>query len=372
MAEIKLALLGVGGFAANYLHAMEKPRREGVRLVGAVDPFVKACALCPVYASTQALYSAHQPDVVIVATPIQFHVEQAVEAFEHGCHVVMEKPIAATLEGANAILRARDKAGKKLSIGFQLCFDPAIRALKEDADAGRFGAPISLRAMVLWPRDQTYYQRGCGWAGKKFDAQGRPIYDSVLSNATAHYLMNMLHMVGAPVSAVQCATYRANPIETFDTAVLKATCGAGAELFIAVSHAVDRKEEQHPLFEYAYEGAILRFGSVGARGVGLTAQFTDGRVAQYGDVGLGYMENLWNMIDAIREGVPIGCPGETARLHVEALEKMRAVQPDATPFPEGFIAQTDGLRWVPGLAQALFACYEQKALPRWDMQAHGL
>lgn len=372
MAEIKIALFGVGGFAANYMHAMDKPPRTDVRLVGAVDPFVKKCALCPVYQSIDALYQAHQPDMVVVATPIHFYTEQAVAAFEHHCHVMIEKPIVANVEGANEILRTRDKAGKKLFIGFQMCCDPAMRALKADADTGLFGAPVSLRSIVLWPRDRTYYQRGCGWAGKRYDAKGWPIFDNVLSNATAHYLMNMLYMTGAPISAVQCGTYRASPIETFDTAVCKVVFQTGAELFIAVSHAVGREDEQNPMFEYGYEKAVIRFGGVGLRGASLTARFTDGRVKDYGAVGLGYMESLWNMIDAIRDDAPVGCRGESELWHVDALEKMRACQPEATPFPESWIHETEGLRWAPGLAKALFQRYKTRELPRWSMQGSCL
>ena len=108
MTKLKIALLGIGGFPENYVHAMEKPQREGLRLVGAVDPYVRACPLCPVYATPEELYRAFQPDIVVVGTPIQFHTEHAVEAFAHGCHVVLEKPIAATAEGARRILAARD------------------------------------------------------------------------------------------------------------------------------------------------------------------------------------------------------------------------------------------------------------------------
>lgn len=372
MEPIHIALFGIGGFAANYLHAMESPKREGVRLVGAVDPFVKECALCPVYASAQELFAAQRPDLAVIATPIHLHAEQAVEAFRHGCHVVMEKPIAATVGEVQEILKARDAAGKLLSIGFQLCYDPVVRALKADVDSGLFGAPLSLRALVLWPRDRGYYQRGSGWAGKRQDARGRPIFDNVLSNATAHYLMNMLYMTGGPAASLECATYRANPIETFDTAVLKARGAQGAELFIAVSHAISREQVQNPMFEYAYEKAVIRFGGFGRDGERLTAQFADGQVRDYGAVNQSYMENLWNMVDAIREGAPICCPGETALWHVDALEKMRLLQPDAIPFPKGWVVKTEGLCWVPGLAEALCACYAHCALPHWDLKAPRL
>ena len=56
MHEIKVALFGVGGYAANYLIAMVWPGREGVRLVGAVDPYCKACDLCSVYDTAEELF----------------------------------------------------------------------------------------------------------------------------------------------------------------------------------------------------------------------------------------------------------------------------------------------------------------------------
>lgn len=152
----------------------------------------------------------------------------------------------------------------------------------------------------------------------------------------------------------------------------KAASQIGAELFIAVSHAVGREDEQNPMFEYGYEKAVIRFGGVGLRGASLTARFTDGRVKDYGAVGLGYMESLWNMIDAIRDDAPVGCPGESELWHVDALEKMRACQPEATPFPESWIHETEGLRWAPGLAKALFQRYETRELPRWNMQGSCL
>ena len=372
MTELKIALLGIGGFAENYVHAMKKPQREAVRLVGAVDPFVKECPLCPVYATTEELYKAHQPDIVVVGTPIQFHAEHAIEAFEHGCHVVMEKPIAATMEGARSILAARDKAGKKLSIGFQLCFEPAVRQLKADLDAGVYGALKSLKAIVLPPRGRVYYRRGSGWAGKRFDAEGRPIFDDVLSNATAHYLMNMLYMTGAPVASIEYKTYRANPIETYDTAVAKGVSETSAELFIAVSHAAGAAHDQPPMFEYTCEKAVIRFGKVGKRGQNLVAYLTDGSVKDYGSVETTYMENLWNMVDAVRDGAPLCCPGEVAMRHVDALEKARALRPEAEPFPERWIQETDGMLWVPGLAEKLYECYNTCELPHWDLNAAAL
>ena len=369
--EIRVVLFGTGGYAANYLEALKKPRRDSVRLAGAVDPYARDFTACPLYADAETMFREARPHIAVIGTPIQFHAEQAELAFAHGCHVVLEKPIAATVESARSLLRAQDQAGKLLNVDYQLCYDPAIRAMKADADAGLFGAPVSLRALVLWPRERTYFQRGSGWAGKKFDAQGRPVFDSVLNNATAHYLMNMLFMTGAPAENIRCATFRANPVETYDTAVMKGT-SAGADIFIAVSHALALPEKTGPILEYRYERATVRWTRLGDDHAPLTASFADGRVKTYGTIDEPYMENLWNMVDAIREGTDILCTGETALLQTMAVERMREIQPESTPFPEAWIRREENLHWVPGLADALRRCYDRQELPHWDLSASSL
>ncbi len=365
MEEIRVALFGSSGYAANYLEAFKNPGREGVRLAAVVDPYAAGCEACPLYLDAERMYAEAKPDIVIIATPIHLHKEQAVQAFRQGCHVVLEKPLAGSADDAKAILAARDEAGKLLNVDYQMCYDPVIRAAKRDADSGLFGAPKEMKAIVLWPRGFTYYGRSTHWAGRRYDAQGRAIFDSVLNNATAHYLMNMLFMTGAPAQEIQCRTYRANDIETYDTAVLRAN-SAGARLFLAVSHAISPAEKQEPMFEYRYEKATLRFGGRGVKGSNVTAQFNDGQVKDYGIVERPYMENLWNMVDAMRLGMPLLCDGETALLQTLAVESMREIQPESTPFPASLVSADEDMKWVKGLASSLWHAYETTLLPELD------
>ena len=373
MKEIKVALFGVGGYGAQYPYTIAHPQREGVRLVGAVDPYCKDCDLCPVYDTAEELFANHQPDLVAICTPIHLHVEQAVTAFEHGCHVALEKPVAATMEGVQKILAARDKAGKLLTIGFHHCADAGVLDVKKDIDAGVFGKPVSLKSLVLWPRNHAYYNRGIGWAGRRYAKNGQPIFDNVLSNATAHYLMNPLYLLGEKLESLECRTYRANAIETFDTAVLRGETASGAKVFVAVSHPVYPGLGQNPVFEYRFEKATLYFNAVGGeKGERFIARFNDGTVKEYAEVGTGHLDNFWNMIDAIRDGAPIHCTGEVGAMHVEAMERMRAIQPDAVAFPTHWSREMDDFTYVPGLARAMIHCYETCTLPDWDLSADQL
>ncbi len=369
MKKIKLAIVGIGGYGDNYVQTMKNPQREDIELVGAVDPFVKECALCPRYDTMEELFAHHQPDLVAISTPIHLHAEQAEFAFRRGCHVLLEKPIAPTMEGVRRILRARDESGKMLGVGFQLCADPVLQAMKADADAGLFGKAKSLRAIVLYPRDRGYYARHADWGGKRRNGKGYEVYDNVLSNATAHYLMNILWMLGTPLRELDFRTLKANEIETFDTAIVKGRAGEDANVLIAVSHAVGRAFEQRHMFRYDFEKATICFNEVGQPGGHVVARFHDGTVKDYGQEGEGWMRPLWNMADAIRGEAPIACTGETALLHVDALERMRQLQPDATPFPARWIEEDEGMLWVPGLAQKLYRAFDTGELPDFDFTA---
>lgn len=373
MDEIKVALFGAGGYGANYLTAMADPARPGVKLIAAVDPFVKEVGACPVYATAEEMYAHHQPDLVVIASPIQMHAEQAIEAFRHGCHVAMEKPIAPTMQEVRDILKARDEAGKLLSVGFQFCVGKMMQDVKRDLKAGVFGRLKRMRAIVLWPRGESYYRPGVGWKGRKYDAEGRPIFDSVLENATAHYLMNMLFLGETPLRDIQCQTYRANPIETYDTAVVRGTVGDDTQVTIVVSHAADPDKNQNPMWRYEFEHATLEYGGVGQQGTWATVRFEDGTVREYGrDAGDERMVSFWNMVDAIRGADTVHCTGEIAALHTETLERMRQIQPDAVPFPEKWLAHKGEYTYVPGLAEALFDCYNNDCMPQWDLSAAKL
>ena len=139
-----------------------------------------------------------------------------------GSDVLLEKPISGSVADAKRIQEARDKSGKKLVIGFQWSANDAMLQFKKDADAGLYGKLLSTKSLVLWPRDFAYYNRGTRWAGKKYAADGSAIFDSIASNATAHYLFNMLWVSGkgyeaAKVGDVSFFAAKANDIETYDT-----------------------------------------------------------------------------------------------------------------------------------------------------------
>ena len=374
MKPLSVLLVGAGGYAANYVREMlDHGEERALRLAGVVDPYA---ATLPSYAelkqrgarffgTVNQFYDLNSADLAVIATPIQYHAPQAVACLAHGSHVLCEKPAAATPEDVERMIAARDASGRALAIGFQWCYDEAMLRLKADVDAGALGRPVALRSIVLWPRAISYYKRGMGWAGRKYDAAGAPIFDSVASNATAHYLENMLWLVGAgyngaDITGMTVRTMRANDIETFDTIVMDAVLENGAKALFVASHAVGEDGRQEPAFVYEFENATVRFGGIGENGSNILARFRDGSVKDYGLTNLGGVASKLDRVCAIARGepLPLPCPAEAALRHTRAMAMIREKQPEADVFPESAVRVDDGLVWVPGLRDRLVKCYE--------------
>lgn len=372
MDNIRIVLIGAGGYGDTYVRALlDDRKREGYTLAGVVDPYVKnapgfeklSAVGVPFYDTPEQFFAADHADLAIIATPITLHEQQALCVFDHGCSLLLEKPIAATPAAGRRIAEAARKNGALLAVGFQWCYDEAMLALKADVDAGLLGRPLDLRALVLWPRDFAYYSRGIGWAGKKLDAHGRPIYDSVASNATAHYLENMLWLCGegydgASIAALRGETWRANDIETYDTAVMLGRLDNGAQLTYVVSHALPPEDAQNPMFEYRFENGVARFGAPGDTGSELTVEFANGAVKHYGTSFPGNSEKIWRVMDALRSGATVPCPASAALRHADAIALLRDIQPEAHVFKN--ISRDSQRVWVSGLKERLFRCYNER------------
>lgn len=371
-------LVGVGGYGAIYVDGiLQHPRFNEVEIVGVVDPYAassrsyeKLVALnVPFFDTVEAFYAENRADIAVISTPIYLHAQQAIFCMENGSNVFVEKPIAATVEEAREMIRTRDQHGRKLGVGFQWCYDETMLRLKADVDAGRLGAPVAMRAMVIWPRPKSYYKRGTGWAGKKYTADGRPVFDNVVSNATAHYLENALWLSGngyqgAGIAKLEAEGYRANDIEMYDTVCLRATLTTGGKLMFIASHATGPNTAQEPMFEYAYENATVSFGGLGTVGNHITARWQDGSTTDYGvsDPGEGGLRKFWCFVDAVNGGGDVPCPAEAAMAHAEAMRLLHQTVPDPTVFSADDITDTGEMVWVPGLKEKLVACYETFSL----------
>jgi UDP-N-acetylglucosamine 3-dehydrogenase len=140
---VRVAVIGVGSMGRN--HARIYRELDGSELVAVCDAdFQLASSIAESYSVSAfsdiaRMLEEIKPEAVSIATPTAFHVEAALAALEAGCHVLIEKPIAATLEEGQKIIERSEKAGRKLMVGHIVRFNPAIQELKRKLQNGELG-----------------------------------------------------------------------------------------------------------------------------------------------------------------------------------------------------------------------------------------
>ncbi len=132
--RLRVGVVGVGVMGSN--HARVFADLPGVKLVGIADPdrkqrdFVAEALGCAAYRDTEALLKA-DIDAATIAAPTHLHLELAQACIARGVHVLVEKPIASSVEEGHAIIAAAQRAGVTLMVGHVERFNPAVEAIKE-------------------------------------------------------------------------------------------------------------------------------------------------------------------------------------------------------------------------------------------------
>jgi phthalate 4,5-cis-dihydrodiol dehydrogenase len=142
-APIGLGIAGLGMAGAVMVYAAAA--HSGYVLRAAADPHPgprEAFARdrnARAYADIRELVADPAVEAVYIATPHQFHAPHAILAAQHGKHVILEKPMALTLEDCDAIVAAAERHKVHLIVGHTHAFDPAVRAMRQIIASGALG-----------------------------------------------------------------------------------------------------------------------------------------------------------------------------------------------------------------------------------------
>ena len=156
-SELRVGIIGCGGIAGGkHLPALAKLSQ--VKMVAFCDIIEERAANhaakygvkdAKVYKDYHKLLDAEKLDVVHVCTPNISHAEITVAALESGCHVMCEKPMAKTSEGARRMAEAAKRTGKKLNIGYQNRYRADSQYLKRYCESGGLGEIYFAKAHAL-------------------------------------------------------------------------------------------------------------------------------------------------------------------------------------------------------------------------------
>jgi predicted dehydrogenase len=148
MEKLNIGVIGLGAIGQQHVQAIAQIERAN--LIGVTDinreVAEKTASLYKATAFTEYNDMLSMPELhaVVVATPDEIHTEPCVAAANARKHILVEKPIATTIEDAQAIIDASNKANVKLMIGFSLRFNLHYMSVKKMVEAGQLGDLISI------------------------------------------------------------------------------------------------------------------------------------------------------------------------------------------------------------------------------------
>ncbi|WP_133510602.1 Gfo/Idh/MocA family protein [Candidatus Thiosymbion oneisti] len=225
--QLRVAVVGVGYLGR--FHALIYSRMPEVALVGVVDPdadraqAVAAEADCAAFTDAEALLG--RVDAVSVVAPTRVHLEVAAPFLRRGVHMMLEKPIAATGEEGEEIVRLAARSGAILQIGHLERFNAGVMAL-----ARRISAPRYMEA-----------QRMGGFTERVADVD-------VISDLMIHDIDIILSLMGSPIRHIAAV---GTPVltEHIDIANARLEFADGAVASVVASRVSDKKMRRIRVFQ---------------------------------------------------------------------------------------------------------------------------
>ena len=152
---LKAAVIGVGSMGRNHVRVYRE--MENLELVAVADQNAQTAAKvgatfsAPHYTDPMQMVEECQPDLVTLAVPTVLHYEIGAQLIERGIHLLIEKPIARTLEEGEKLVELARKQGVILAVGHIERFNPAVMELRRRLREGMAGRVYKLHAQRLSP-----------------------------------------------------------------------------------------------------------------------------------------------------------------------------------------------------------------------------
>jgi len=224
-SRMPVAVLGAG--AIGRMHIERIAVHGEVRLAGIADPGSAARELAeglgvPWSADPLDLLAKADARAVIVATPNGTHAELGTACLARGLPVLMEKPIADTLENARRLCEAVEATGVPLMVGHQRRHNPLLRQARALVEAGVLGRPVSATVMATWLKPDSYFEMQ--W---RRQPGGGPVLTNMIHDID---LLRFLLGEVVSVQAQRSSAVRGFAVEDTAAALLRFECGALATL----------------------------------------------------------------------------------------------------------------------------------------------
>jgi scyllo-inositol 2-dehydrogenase (NADP+) len=198
MRTLRTAVIGLGRIGWKF-HVPQIIRHDGFDLAAVVDPLqerldeAKSEFGVQGYANCDRLWDAETLDLAVIASPTPFHSEQAIAAFENGCDVFCDKPMAPSLDEADRMIDSMKKHGRKLMV-----YQPHRASVGTVALRGLLSRDIIGPVYMIKLARSAYTRRNDWQAFRKYGG-------GMLNNYGAHYIDQSLYISGSRAKRVTCA-----------------------------------------------------------------------------------------------------------------------------------------------------------------------
>lgn len=195
---LRIAVAGVGSMGNN--HARLFSQLENVELVGIADidgqraQEIGARLEVPAYSDCEQMLREAKPDAVSVVVPTALHEEIASLALSYGAHVLVEKPLASSLEEGERLVALANRVGRQIMVGHVVRFNPAYQFVKTQIDSGVLGKVLQVSCRRIGPYPKRIRDVG------------------VVLDLATHDIDLMKYLLGeSPITIASATTWNVNP-----------------------------------------------------------------------------------------------------------------------------------------------------------------
>ena len=223
MEAVRIAVVGGGLIGKRHLEEIDRSadaRNHSIVEPGPDGEVLAARYGVRLYPTLDELLAGEKPDGIILATPNRLHAEGGLACVAAGVPVIVEKPIADTVENATRLVEASEAAGVPVLTGHHRNYGPVMAKARAIVQSGRLGPLVAVVGTAMFYKPDDYFDVGGGWRRMP---GGGPILLNLI-----HEVNNLLSLVGdiVRVQAVTSNATRGFPVE--DTAAMVFTFANGA------------------------------------------------------------------------------------------------------------------------------------------------
>ncbi|QYA44589.1 Gfo/Idh/MocA family oxidoreductase [Macrococcoides bohemicum] len=324
---MNFAIVGCGFISKKHVAAIDNISEAKLvavcdRVEESMKPFIESHQV-DAYIELNEMLKDTTIDVVAICVPSGFHKDVALQVAAAKKHIIIEKPIAMSIEDADEITKAANKNGVKLIVVHPNRYRPVVMELKKLLDNNKFGKISHANCLVNWNRGQEYYDQA-PWRGTKEHDGG------VLMNQAIHNLDLLLWFIGTPKEVISMEATRLRDIEAEDVSCGIVRFEDGILANIQASTTVYPKNYEESITIFGEKGTVkiggpnaLYFEKIEYSGMDESLQREINKRIENDPWGMpGHQQIYLNIIDSIKNDKETAITGEEATNALKLVTKM--------------------------------------------------